>query len=183
MQEGNTAKLRGRARPGEGRGEQGCPGGPAARVASAGGRRSEPAVGGRCLLIACRPEDQPVPELGVHPQRTRVRHSGAASPFFPTVGPDSVPAPRGVGAAPSAPGRGPSESAPTPHSQGSRLLAPWFLSLSLCVKRCHPEGPEQWVKGWVGGFGELGRGSALSAQPKPEYQLTHRRLQPDGPCF
>lgn len=158
-----------------------------ARMALAGGRRSVPAVGGRCLHISWRPRDQAVPELGVHPQRSRVRHSRAAFPFFPTVGPDSVPEPRGVGAAPSAPGRGPSESAPTPtpHSQGSRLLASRSrsLSLSLYVKRCHPEGPEQWVKGWVGGFGELGRGSALSAQPKPEYQLTHRRLQPDGPCF
>lgn len=182
MQEGNTARLRGPTRPGEGCGEQGCPGGPAARVAPAGGRRSEPAVGGRCLHISWRPEDQPVPELGVHPQRTRVRHSGLHLPSSQLWGLSRCQRP-GVWGLPHGHQGGGQVSQPPPPTTSA--LGCWLLgfSLSLCVKRCHPEGPEQWVKGWVGGFGELGRGSALSAQPKPEYQLTHRRLQPDGPCF
>lgn len=65
-----------------------------------------------------------------------------------------------------------------PSSQGRKAAA-----LTPSAKCCRPEGPEQWVKGWVGGFGEMGRGSVVSAQPEPEYQLTHAASTLMGPAL
>lgn len=165
--------------PGEGRREQGRPGGPAVRVAPAGGRGSKPALGARCLNISSPPGGQRVPARRAHPQPAQVRRRGAAASFSETQGPDRVPAPMGVGAAPSVLGRGLSESVRPPQQP----RAQGFCSVSLC-EVLPPRRPQAVGKGvWVGGFGEMGRGSDLSSQPEPEYQLTHRRLHPDGPCF
>lgn len=147
-------------------------------MAPAGGRGSEPALGGRCLNISSRPGGQRVPARRAHPQPARVRRGGAAASFSETQGLTGCPRPMGVGAAPSAPGRGPSESVRPPQQQGLKAAA-----LTPSAKCCRPEGPKQWVKRWVGGFGEMGRGSDLSAQPEPEYQLTHAASTLMGPAF
>lgn len=76
-----------------------------------------------------------------------------------------------------------SQSAPhRPPPPSNKPGAQGCCSVSLCevLPPRRPQAVGKGVGGWIWGDGE---GDHLSSQAEPEYQLTHRRLHPDGPCF
>ena len=164
MQEGNTARLGGRATARGGARRAG-----ASRRARGQGGPSERPLKRACSGGAGVATYTSPPGLGASgfPHTERISASSGQAPrgcgfLSPNLGGPTGCQRPWVWGLPHRPwGRGPSESvrpppppSPPQTSPGLKAAAP-----SPSVKCCHPEGPKQWVKGWVGGFGETGRGT------------------------